>query len=195
MSGGRQIVLLDLPVPVDARVYDEVRDEATSALLSDAGVVSVYSMGSVGTPGISDLDLIVIVEDETRSVGFARSALSIPVAPYVMMHAPFVVPTSLFISLRSFGTVEDITCLGGRDLGDPDPGSPDTKPATALAAALFAMVSLATQQRLGAFKVRSVLCQAHTLRHTVRVLGLCDAQAPQAAAASRILGPTSGTAT
>jgi hypothetical protein len=52
-----------------------------------------------------------------------------------------------------------------------------------LLAALGVMTSLRAQSALAAYKVRSILCQMHTLRHTLRELSLGADDAPAAARA------------
>jgi len=56
----------NLPEPVSSELYQDARDWLISYLLKRKDVVSLYEFGSVGMPGISDLDLCVVIDDKPQ---------------------------------------------------------------------------------------------------------------------------------
>ena len=55
--------LIDKPQFVSREIYDEVTDKLISKLISNTNVISIYTIGHVGNPGISDIDMLIIVKD------------------------------------------------------------------------------------------------------------------------------------
>jgi len=57
---------LELPVKIPEYEYDRVRSYLTSALQRFDDVVALYEFGKVTVPGISDLDLAVVLKNEPK---------------------------------------------------------------------------------------------------------------------------------
>ncbi|MFC1692648.1 hypothetical protein ACFL1R_04000 [Candidatus Latescibacterota bacterium] len=80
-------------IPIDR--YISVRDRFYALFRDDADVVCFGSFGSVNSPGLSDLDLIVVVKDQA----LAERSFSLPDIledeQYILTHPPMVVPHSL----------------------------------------------------------------------------------------------------
>ncbi len=53
----------DYPVIVERKKYDEVLEDIIKGLSSIPSVKQIYQFGSVGAPGISDIDLLIILPD------------------------------------------------------------------------------------------------------------------------------------
>jgi hypothetical protein len=54
----------DYPIFTERKIYDECRSLVVSQLSDLKGVSSVYSMGNVSAPGISDLDFLIVVSPD-----------------------------------------------------------------------------------------------------------------------------------
>ncbi|QKJ22273.1 hypothetical protein [Poseidonibacter lekithochrous] len=52
------------PRDIKKDYYFELRDKISRDLIHIDGILSVYSMGNVGAPGISDLDFLIVVEND-----------------------------------------------------------------------------------------------------------------------------------
>ena len=61
-----ECTLHDYPVYYERSFYDTVKDNYLSKLIEAGGIKSVYQMGTVSTPGLSDIDFIVVVDDNFR---------------------------------------------------------------------------------------------------------------------------------
>ena len=59
--------LIDLPVYVQPELYEINISQVASALMNHGKVESVYRIGSVTAPGISDLDMLVVFKDGTST--------------------------------------------------------------------------------------------------------------------------------
>jgi hypothetical protein len=65
--------IINQPRFLQKEAYDEELDLYLQKVDVAEGLVSVMTMGSVGAPGLSDLDLICVVDDGVR----ARSVLNL----------------------------------------------------------------------------------------------------------------------
>lgn len=83
--------------------YDESRDVFVEQLIDVDGVVSVYeSGGGPGVPGISDIDMVVVVEDEVEDPERLRAQIEeAKVDEYFFFHGPDVVNRSTFADYYS----------------------------------------------------------------------------------------------
>lgn len=73
----------------------------------DARPVTIYRNGAVGSPGVSDLDLILVFSDEFRDgegfrTAYDRILASIPDAPFYWVHDPILLPRRLMSQLPTF---------------------------------------------------------------------------------------------
>lgn len=80
------------PLPVEA--YFSAVDAYVRQIDSLAGLVSVSLMGSIGAPGLSDIDLIVVVEDQFED-SMSGLLSTTRMDRRLFLHGPVVVPRSL----------------------------------------------------------------------------------------------------
>ena len=57
---------IDHPVKIETAQYDALKVKLVNQLLEDDAVLSVYQMGSVKHPGISDLDIICVFRNRSK---------------------------------------------------------------------------------------------------------------------------------
>lgn len=65
-TNSKEYSFSDYPVFTERKIYDECRSLVVSELSKLDNVVSVYSMGNVSAPGISDLDFLIIISTEFK---------------------------------------------------------------------------------------------------------------------------------
>jgi len=97
----------NFPCQVDAEAYEHARKEFVDYYKGVPGVHAIYRFGSVGHPGLSDLDFIVVLDDEYRGapgIDYSISPFS-NLTKYVLYHPQFFVPRSIF---RYLGLLEPI---------------------------------------------------------------------------------------
>ena len=78
------------------------------------GVISIYLMGSIRSPGLSDIDIIVITEDEFDSALSSKLAVT-DLDSRIFLHGPVVVPYSLVDSFQSIIYASNLKCIYGPD--------------------------------------------------------------------------------
>lgn len=114
-------------IPHVVEDYQNATAAEVARLESIPGVVSVYSTGMVKAPGISDLDLIAVVDVQRMNgkVPWAlRYALSTPTERYIRTHPIFVVSPEFFSDLNWLGDLSSLVHLHGeRFRADSVPGS------------------------------------------------------------------------
>jgi len=116
--------ILDRPSQFSFEDYEEIKDLFVRRVSNDRNVISIYQMGSVSVPGISDLDIIIVLKDNTINVnndifrinfkGFKSS--------YIFMHAPFVINYSTFRRLKMIFYAKNIIKLWGEEINILDFG-------------------------------------------------------------------------
>jgi predicted nucleotidyltransferase len=55
---------VDVPKPIERKTYLEAIEDIKDCLAKQRGVISIYQIGSIAHPGISDIDLFIILEDD-----------------------------------------------------------------------------------------------------------------------------------
>jgi hypothetical protein len=55
--------LSDIPKPVDRSEYESCMKRMTEKLLRISGVKSIFQVGGINTPGISDIDYYIVFKD------------------------------------------------------------------------------------------------------------------------------------
>jgi hypothetical protein len=93
--------LIDLPRSKENAGYDRAREKVVRELSELDSADSVYETGSVRHPGISDIDLLVVVDDTGYSRADPLRTLTED-ERYFFTHSCFVVPTSLASELGAF---------------------------------------------------------------------------------------------
>ncbi len=103
------------PEPRIASDYDDVREDYIKSL--DVPVRAIYQVGSVGAPGISDLDLFVVLENDTNA-SFADFSISnlTEKQRYIMMHEPWVINKSIFKKLNKIFPYFDLVQVYGEPM-------------------------------------------------------------------------------
>lgn len=106
---------------VDANHYDDLVNKFVDQVTSVDNVLGVVLFGSVSTPGLSDIDLVVTVADgrpwpRWQDISLKRLAKGHP-AESVVAHDVFVWPESVSKNAESFFYVDQQTVLHGDRLG------------------------------------------------------------------------------
>lgn len=86
------------PYKVERKKYKEIKDKIVGELYSIDGVLAVYSFGNIGAPGISDIDILIVVEDDfskSKDIVLMYSLLSEEEKYVAFCHYPFIVFKSL----------------------------------------------------------------------------------------------------
>lgn len=176
-AGG--FVLERLPVRADPAEYERASAEIEATLQRIPGLIAIYSTGGVTVPGISDIDRIAVVEG-AAPVRSTWSSLSNGTRR-LALHAPFVVDRSTFARHRWFAHLEPLELRWGDPVPFVDPPRWDLAHwLLAVEGASMTALKLMKLALMGRIKVRSVLCELHTLRFALSLGGLSEGQAQTA---------------
>lgn len=169
---------IDHPTHVSREEYMQAIDKMTTRLRNLPGIISVYQIGSVSNPGISDIDMLVVVEDGIRCKNNPRDGLTTDYL-YLFTHGLFGVSKSHFIESQKFTFFHNYKHLWGDKLPlhSPPPAKATTqaiKIQTALEYLLKMFISMTIEKTLRINKVRALLLQAKALIYDFELLGVSE---------------------
>jgi len=156
--------------------YVDFTNYLAEYLIAYPQVLAVYQMGGWTQPGISDIDLIVVVNQPINSHPKPLNLLNKALArnideEYMLMHAPFVISEEAFKNLNLFFYCSDLKRLKGKEISiNKNPHDLQEL------AELYKLVSVLTHTypRFFSFEkkksLRSFLTFAYSLKHTYRII-------------------------
>lgn len=165
------------PRPVERRDYTTAIDRMVERVARFEGCCAVYQLGSVGTPGISDVDLLVVFED---GVACSENPLAgMPEADrYLFVHALFGLSRSLFEQAQHYTTLfENCRSMWGEALpiharearyGTAGP----LKRQLALEYLLANYIAKTMERATGLLSVRKLFLNVKGLRYDLECLGI-----------------------
>jgi glycerophosphoryl diester phosphodiesterase len=168
---------IDLPEPAHLARYEAECAEYIDALCAVLPTIEVFDFGEVGTPGVSDIDLLCVVPDATGATLFRRLALV--KRPPLCVHDPIMVPASGRADLRWLLPISNFRRLAGPPEAQPMPPelAPDVQVELALIdafnSALIGWKSLGIARADDALRVRRAMLTIWSARASV----LCAARA------------------
>ena len=92
----KNIIFFNEPRKNTIKDYNNEIERIVSVLSECDDVVSIYQIGEVSCPGISDLDFIVVLRDETRNLRDYKKRISfLWKNNFLLMHPPYALTRSL----------------------------------------------------------------------------------------------------
>jgi hypothetical protein len=174
-SRGRSWAVVHQPVPLPASLYAEAIDWLVARLSKQHGVVAVYAMGAIGQPGISDVDLLVVFEDEVSYAADPLDGLPEKFSP-LFTHGLFGTSRAFFADVIRYGHYPNLALLHGEPLEMHSPLDPDETRAIHAQVALEYLVtnfiSRAVEVAYGVVNARGLLLSAHAIRFDLELLGI-----------------------
>ncbi len=74
--------------------YEHAIDTYLERVTNIQGVSSVYTMGSIGAPGLSDIDIIIVVKDDF-SPNLSANLSTLDIDSRLFIHGPVIIPQSM----------------------------------------------------------------------------------------------------
>lgn len=161
------------PGLVDRAAYDRALDSVVSRLSKTGGVTAVYQLGGTSAPGISDLDVLAVFDDDASCAIDPRDHLE-GLERYVFTHGVFAVSRSRLADAIGFGAYEGLRLVHGRDDGQPTAAADDVKRQTALEFLLMNYIGRTIDTHYGVASVRNLLLSTHAIRFDLDLLGIGD---------------------
>lgn len=169
----------DFVRPATREDYARAIDNRIEWLRRQPGLVTVYSIGSVGHPGISDIDLVAVFEDDAAVAEHPLDGLD-PMSRYLFVHTLYGARRSDFLAAQRFSFYQNYHLLSGENLlaGSQDlpPGHRSTiERQIALEFMLRMYISLFLQREYGLLRIRTLLLHGKGLLNDARSLGIPQA--------------------
>lgn len=167
----------DLPHRVSPDDYERAISHMVDRMRQQRDIVSVMQIGSVTTPGISDIDIMVVSED---GAACRINPLEQSSAPdrYLFVHGLYGTSRTLFREIRKYTFFHHYRTLWGEDLAleeEPSlmPGEiRKLKTQTALEYLIKMFITLTVQATFGMIKLRSLFLEVPAVRHDLDFLDI-----------------------
>lgn len=167
--------LIDKPQFVSREIYNEVTDKLVSKLISNTNVISIYTIGHVGNPGISDIDMLIIVKDNCMLADNFRVDMS-GQEKYLFLHQPYACSKSGFIKAETFSFFHNYNLVHGKDIrtaANLNTTEIDIlKKQTALEFLLKMYMQLFIQKKYKILRVRDLLLHGKALIYDLEFLNI-----------------------
>lgn len=86
--------LVNKPKRIKLIEYDQALKAYIDKITQASGIISIWTMGSVGSPGLSDIDVIVVVNDDFNSNESRRLSVA-GINDDLFIHGPIIIPESM----------------------------------------------------------------------------------------------------
>ncbi|TNE55614.1 MAG: hypothetical protein EP338_02250 [Bacteroidetes bacterium] len=167
--------LIDPPLSRTQADYDRISEKLLNLLAKQPGLCSLYALGNVSEPGISDLDLLCVFEDNIHCSLQISSLLSAE-ERYLLPHAPFASSLRNLDAALNQTYFTNFKLLSGTDViqekGLHENKSADLKQQIALEFILIFYISLHRQIQLKNVKWRGFLLSCKALKFDLQLLNI-----------------------
>ena len=107
--------IINPPKPIAKEAYDVALSQYVERAKQASNVRAILTMGSVGAPGLSDLDVIVVVDDEFQPE-YAYHLATDNINKDIFIHGPIVIPISMVNDLQYIIYASNVTSIYGETL-------------------------------------------------------------------------------
>lgn len=113
--------VVDLPKQIKKKIYYNYIEKYVDTVKKIEGVISIYQMGGITNPGISDIDLIVVVEDhfkvsEYNKLSVRKVFTNDTIANYLFIHDVVILDINSFINVEYIGYFSGLKLLYGENI-------------------------------------------------------------------------------
>lgn len=166
--------LINYPIKIDSSEYEDLTAQIASSIHRTGLAVSIYQMGSVKDPGISDLDLICVFKKEVATAHNLRETLG-PREKLILTHGIFGCNEDNLDRALQFGYFSNLKLICGKDLNLDKRGNTTSnviKRQIALEYLVKMYITLEVQLNFGVVKLRSFLLLAKALKFDLELLDI-----------------------
>lgn len=186
------VQFINMPVYYNEKQYQQSIQKVIHYLSKFKEIVAIYQIGGTSAPGISDIDLIVVFNDDVAS--FQHSYLNILDAQdrYLFMHSIYGMPYNVFRKRELLIPMYDFKVLMGKEIAIDHFLTDDEKTALCKIYSMEYLVinlfNLAAQLYIKQLKVRNLLCSLHALNYDFKILCNGDINEEQKRFSARLCG-------
>jgi hypothetical protein len=156
-------------VPYTKKEYEEEIGRYAENLKQNESVVSVYRAGSIKYPGLSDIDIVIVLKDECTFPFAEYSVLTTEKRKYLFLHEPFVVPESLASSMAVLYPLQNAQCIWGKRFAFRKPTREEQLHFFIQEYVKGYMFWAARKIRSGVIDSRSIFPELHAVCYSLRV--------------------------
>ncbi|MCB9192431.1 MAG: hypothetical protein H6602_12275 [Flavobacteriales bacterium] len=166
---------IDKPQPRTLEHYSLAIDEMTSRIRKLEGVLGIYQIGSVSNPGLSDIDMLVVFEDDAKIL--MDPVRNFQSDTYLFTHQVYGVPKGYWNELRSLTFFHNYRFIEGEELPElrtelDSDEIRQLKRQIALEFLVKMYIVLTVQLRYDIIKLRSFLLEGKALIYDLEFLGI-----------------------
>lgn len=166
--------LTDFPYRVPLQDYSSAIEAMVEKLKHYPGVESIYQIGGMGNPGISDIDLFVVFSDDARCLFNPLDDLS-PPHRYLFVHNVFGATSTDFIKSQQYDFFHDYKLVYGREFQIGQLKLPEEKLRTVNAQAAIEYLiklyaNMTVERTYGIIRVRGMLLLAKAVKYDLDAL-------------------------
>jgi len=166
---------IDFPKKYDLVSYTDSINTYIERVREISGVLAIYQIGKINTMGISDIDLVVVVDDHFNSFDFPKLSIKKvfaddPVASYLFTHDVFVLNKESFININYLAYFTEIKHLFGESILPKKLEDLEEKIihfSVLLDFVLFRLHQFRTETKTCNFSVRNNLVRISSLKHSI----------------------------
>jgi len=167
----------DIPEFIDVTLYQKILNDVVRTLSGLKGVEAVYQIGGISTPGVSDLDLVVVFTNDFQSDFDLHKHLS-AIQKYLFIHRLYGCPVSFFQESSLYSFFHNFSLLAGEEIirkSVTDNQSENLiRIQTAMEYMLKLYVNIILQKEYGILQARSLLLHGKALLFDLSHLSLSD---------------------
>ncbi|WCO01134.1 hypothetical protein [Psychroserpens ponticola] len=171
-----KIELIEYPSAISLDKYSALKAKMVKELLAHNSILSVYQMGSVKDPGISDLDLICVFQNDSENRNDYRSNLSQD-EKLILTHGLFGVEKKDLEEALPYNLMSNLQLLGGEDMNLNKVESLNNtglNQQIAIEYLVKMFITLDTQKTLKIVKLRSFLLLAKAISFDLKLLNISE---------------------
>jgi len=109
-----QLTVTNEPYPIPRSDYEDEIAKYLDQIKSVQGMLSVMTMGSIKAPGLSDIDVICVVDDDFPSHQASRLSVK-NLRGDLFLHGPVVIPVSLLEKLQYIIYASNLKTIWGEE--------------------------------------------------------------------------------
>lgn len=165
----------DIPSPLEESAYHRILKNVVAKLSSLEGVEAVYQIGGIASPGISDLDLVVVFRDDFVCLYNLHDELS-DEEKYLFIHKLFGCSAKYFHESSRYSFFHNFTLLAGSDIKREEKlnelETSTIKSQIALEYMVKMYANIIVQKEYSVLQIRSLLLHGKALNFDLEFLGV-----------------------
>lgn len=170
------------PHYVEPKAYEYTIDKIANLLKNEPAILSIYRLGNVNHPGISDIDLVVVFKDNEKCGINVHDHLDAKDC-YLLTHEVGGVPEKYFKEVYAYSFWDNLEFMWGKNHLNDDfkkkdkiVGHADYKEQIGLEFLIKNFLELSVQRSYGIIKKRSLLQEIKGIRYDIKFLKLQNSE-------------------